>query len=125
MALYTVHGQLHGQFSRKFSEITVVILTRFVALGAGNLPCCKPDEGNRVFFSFFRSAWSSVLTQNYSVIACPVFALDAIMSVYGHVVHLAGLEASRPSILRCRPRGLCLYSTKIKLTIITSAAISA
>jgi hypothetical protein len=61
----------------------VVILISLVALGAGNFPYCKPDEGNRVFF---RSAWSHVLTENYAVIAFPVFALDAIMSMYGHVV---------------------------------------
>jgi hypothetical protein len=76
----------------------VVILVSLVALGAGNFPCCKPDEGNRVFF---RSAWSHVLTKNYSVIASRVFALDAIISVYGHVAHLAALGASRLSILRC------------------------
>src|SRR5271155_2878730 len=71
-----------GQFSRKFSEIAVVILIGLVALGAGNFPCCKPDEGNRVFFT---SAWSHVLSKNNSVIAFRVFALDAIISVYGHV----------------------------------------
>ena len=76
----------------------MAILISLVALGAGNFPCCKPDEGNRVFF---RSAWSHVLTKNYSVIASPVFALDAIMSVYGHVVPLAALKASCLSILRC------------------------
>ena len=76
----------------------MVILISLVALGAGNFPCCKPDEGNRVFF---RSAWSHVLTKSYSVIASAVFALDAIMSMYGHVVHLAALKASRLSILRC------------------------
>ena len=76
----------------------MVILISLVALGAGNLPCYKPDEGNRVFF---RSAWSHVVTKNYSVIAFRVFALDAIISVYGHVAHLAALEASRLSILRC------------------------
>jgi hypothetical protein len=76
----------------------VVILISLVALGAGNFPCCKPDEGNRVFV---RSTWSHVLTKNYSVIAFRVFALDAIISVYvyGHVAHLAA--ASRLSIVRC------------------------
>ena len=98
MTLYPVHGQSHGQFSRKFSEIAVVILISPVALGAGNFPCCKPDEGNRVFF---RSAWSHVVTKNYSVTAFRVFALDAIISVYGQIAHLAALEASRLSILRC------------------------
>jgi hypothetical protein len=93
MALYTVHGQSDGQFSRKFSEIAVVILISLVALGAGNFPCCEPDERNRVFRVFFRLAWSHVLTKNYSVIAFPVFALDAIISVNGHVAHLAALEA--------------------------------
>ena len=89
--MYAVQGQLHGHFSRKFSEIAAVILISLVALGAGNFPCCKPDEGNSVFF---RSAWSHILAQNYSVIAFRVFALDAIMSVCGHV-------ASRLSTLRC------------------------
>ena len=80
----------------------MVILISFVALGAGNVPCRKPDEGNRVFFrSAFRSAWRHVLTKNYSVIAFRVFAVDAIMSVYRHVVHLAALKAERPSTLRC------------------------
>jgi hypothetical protein len=76
----------------------VVIPTSLVALGAGNLPCGKLDEGNRVFF---RLPWSHVLTKNYSVIAFPVSALNAIISVYGHVAHLAALEASRLSVLRC------------------------
>jgi hypothetical protein len=83
----------------------VVILISLAALGAGNFPCCKPNEGDRVFRVFFRSARSHVLTKNYSVIASPVFALDAIMSVYGvygHVAHLAAaLKASRLAILRC------------------------
>lgn len=69
----------------------MVILISLVALGAGNFPCCKPDEGNSVFF---RSGGSHVLTKNYWVLASPVFALDAIMSVCGHV-------ASRLSTLRC------------------------
>jgi len=77
-------GQLHGQFSRKFSEVAAVILISFVAPGAGKFPCCKPDERNRVSFG---SAWSQVLTENYSVIAFRVFALDAIISLYGHVGH--------------------------------------
>jgi hypothetical protein len=76
----------------------VVIVVGLVALGAGNFPCCKPDEGNRVFF---RPAWSHVLTKNYSVIAFRVFALDAIISLYQHVAHLAALDASRISFLRC------------------------
>lgn len=71
----------------------MVIVTSLVALGACNFPCRKPDERNRVFF---RSPWSHVLTKNYSVIAFRVFALDAIISVYGHVAH-----ASLLSILRC------------------------
>jgi hypothetical protein len=94
-----------GQSSRKFSEIAVVILISLVALGAGNFSCCKPDEGNGVFF---RSAGSHVLTKNYSVIAFRVFALDAIISVYGHVAHvayLAALDASRLAILRCNQPG--------------------
>jgi hypothetical protein len=77
----------------------VVILIGLVALGAGNFPCCKPDEGNRVFFT---SGWSHVLTKNYSGIAFRVFALKAIISVYGlHVAHLAALDASRLAILGC------------------------
>ena len=71
----------------------MVILTGLVALGAGNSPCCKPDEGNRFNRVFFRSAWGHVLTKNYSVITCPVFALDAIISVYGHGLY--GLRASQ------------------------------
>jgi hypothetical protein len=92
-----------GQFCRKFSEITVVILISFVALGAGNFPCRKSDEGNRVFFT---AGWSHVLTKNYSVFAFRVSALDAIISVYGlgHVSHLAAY-ASRLSILRCNQAG--------------------
>ena len=60
----------------------MVILISLVALGAGKFPCCKPDEGNRISFG---SASSHVLTENYSVIASRVFALDAIISLYGHV----------------------------------------
>jgi hypothetical protein len=78
-------GQLRGQFSRKFSEVTVAILISLVALGAGKFPYCKSDEGNRVSFG---SASSHVLTENYSVSAFRVFALDAIISLYGHVGHL-------------------------------------
>jgi len=63
----------------------VVILISLVALGAGKFPCCKPDEGNWVSFG---SASSHILTENYSVIAFRVFALDAIISLYGHVGHL-------------------------------------
>ena len=66
MALYTVYGQSDGQFSRKFSEIAVVMLKSLVAVGAGSFPRCKPDERNRafrVFRVFFRSAWSHVLTK--------------------------------------------------------------
>ncbi len=68
----------------------MVILISLVALGAGNFPCRKPDEGNR---GFLGSAWSHVLTENYSVIALRVFALDAIISLY-HVAHLAALGDS-------------------------------
>jgi hypothetical protein len=63
----------------------VVILISLVALGAGKFPCCKPDEGNRVSLG---SASSHVLTENNFVIAFRVFALDAIISLYGHVGHL-------------------------------------
>jgi len=78
-------GQLHGQLSRKFSEVAVSILIGLVALGAGKFPCCKPDEGKKVSFG---SASSHVLTENYSGNAFRVFALDAIISLYGHVGHL-------------------------------------
>jgi hypothetical protein len=67
----------------------VVILISFVALGAGKFPWYKPDEGNRVSFG---SASSHVLTENYSVIAFRVFALDAIISLYGHVGQLLELR---------------------------------
>lgn len=87
----------------------MVILISLVALGAGNSPCCEPDKRNRVFF---RSAWSHVLTKHYSVIAFRVFALDAIISVYGHVAHLA----SRLPILRCNQAAEPLhFSRTIKL----------
>jgi hypothetical protein len=56
----------------------VVILISLVTVGTGKFPCCKPDGGNRVALG---SAWSHVLTENYSVIAFRVFALDAIISV--------------------------------------------
>ena len=101
------HGHLHGHFSRKFSEIVVVVLISLVTRSTGNFPRCKPDEGNRVFS---RSEWSHVrshvLTKNNSAIASPVFALDAIISVYGvygHIAHLGAFRASRLSILRCGP----------------------
>jgi hypothetical protein len=73
----------------------VVVLISFVAFGTGNFPCCKPDEGDRVFRAFFRSARSHVLTKNDPVIASPVFALDAIISVYGMYGHIAprGVES--------------------------------
>jgi len=67
----------------------MVILIGLMALGAGKFPCCKPDKGNRVFFG---STWSHVLTENYSVIAFRVFALDAIISLYGHVGYLPACE---------------------------------
>src|SRR6516165_10816888 len=81
--LYPVHGKLHGKFGRKFSEVAVVVLIGLVTFGTGNFPRCKPDEGNRVFRVFSRPEWNHVLTENYSVIAFPVFALDAIISLYG------------------------------------------
>ncbi len=77
----------------------MVIVASLVALGAGNFPGRKPDEGNRVFI---RSAWSHVLTKNYPLIAFRIFALDAIISLYGHdrhVAHLAALEAPASQFL--------------------------
>ena len=67
----------------------MVILISLVALGAGKFPCCKPDEGNRVSLG---SASSHVLTENYSLTAFRVFALDAVISLYGHVGHLPAWE---------------------------------
>ena len=63
----------------------MVILISLVTVGTGKFPCCKPDGGNSVALG---SAWSHVLTENYSVIAFWIFALDAIISLYGHVGHL-------------------------------------
>jgi hypothetical protein len=73
----------------------VVILISPVALGASKFPCCKPDEGNRVSFG---STWSHVFTENYSVITFRVFALDAIISLYGHVGHLRAWEEATAMI---------------------------
>jgi hypothetical protein len=73
----------------------VVILISLLALGAGKFPCCKPDEGNGVSFG---SPPSHVLTENYSVLAFRVFALDAIISLYGHVGHLPAWEEATAMI---------------------------
>jgi hypothetical protein len=85
----------------------VVILISLVALGAGKLPWCKPDEGNRVSLG---SASSHVLTENYSVIAFRVFAVDAIISLYGHVGHLPAWEEATAMIpsQQAPPRPLSL-----------------
>ena len=70
----------------------MVILVSPLALGAGNSPCCKPDEGNRVIRVFVRLAWSQVPTKNYFFIALRIFALDSKFSVYGHELRVHGHE---------------------------------
>jgi hypothetical protein len=85
----------------------VVILISLAALGAGKFPWCKSDEGSRVLFG---SASSHVLTENYSVIAFRVFALDAIISLYRHVGHLRAWEEATAMIpsQQAPPRPLSL-----------------
>jgi hypothetical protein len=116
LALYPVYGKLHGKFSRKLSEIAVVILISFVAARACNFPCCKPDEGNRVIevvSAFVRSAWSHIPTKNDSFIALWVFALDAEFSMYGRELRVYGHELRASELLDAIKLGpLAIVPTK-------------